>query len=112
MVDVVVPRPADGSVAGYSKYRVRKSIDFAVLAVAVNYRLGDGVVREASMVLGAVAPVPLKMTEAEDFLTGKKLTEEVAREVADIALRDALPLANNAYKIDMAKVMIRRALGF
>ena len=72
----------------------------------------DGIVEDISLVLGAVAPVPMKMTEAEDFLKGKVLTEETAREAAEIALRHAIPLEMNGYKIDMAKVMIRRFLGF
>ena len=72
----------------------------------------DGIVEDISLVLGAVAPVPMKITEAEDFLKGKVLTEETAREAAEIALRHAIPLEMNGYKIDMAKVMIRRFLGF
>ena len=82
------------------------------LAVAGTYRIKDGIVEDISLVLGAVAPVPMKMTEAEDFLKGKVLTEETAREAAEIALRHAIPLEMNGYKIDMAKVMIRRFLGF
>ena len=108
----MVPKPEPGTIAVYDKYRIRKSIDFAVLAVAGTYRLEDGVVKDVSLVLGAVAPVPMKMTEAEDYLRGKKLTEETAAEAAEIAMRHAIPLENNGYKIDMAKVMVRRFLGF
>ena len=64
------------------------------------------------MVLGAAAPIPMKLREAEQYLSGKKLTEETAAEAAEIALKDAIPLEMNAYKIEMAKVMIRRFLGF
>ena len=98
--------------AVYDKYRIRKSIDFAVLAVAGTYLLEDGVVKDVSLVLGAVAPIPMKMTEAEDYLRGKTLNEETAREAAEIALRHAVPLEMNGYKIDMAKVMVRKFLGF
>ena len=70
-----MPKPQDGTTAVYDKYRIRKSIDFAVLAVAGTYRIKDGIVEDISLVLGAVAPVPMKMTEAEDFLKGKVLTE-------------------------------------
>lgn len=112
VLELVVPKPEAGTVAVYDKYRIRKSIDFAVLAVAGTYRLEDGVVRDVSLVLGAVAPVPMKMTEVEDYLRGKKLTEETAAEAAEIAMRHAIALENNGYKIDMAKVMVRRFLGF
>lgn len=112
VLEIVVPGPEPGTVAVYDKYRVRKSIDFAVLAVAGTYRLEDGLVKEISLVLGAVAPIPMKMTEAENYLRGKALNEETAREAAEIALRHAIPLEMNGYKIEMAKVMVRRFLGF
>ena len=112
VLEIVVPGPEPGTVAVYDKYRVRKSIDFAVLAVAGTYRLEDGLVKEISLVLGAVAPIPMKMTEAENYLRGKALNEEAAREAAEIALRHAIPLEMNGYKIEMAKVMVRRFLGF
>lgn len=112
LTKVIVPKPAPGTVAEYSKYRIRKSIDFAVLAVASVYVIKDNVVEDASIVLGAAAPVPLKMTESEAFLKGRELTRETAVEAAEIALKDAVPLQNNAYKVDMAKVMLRRTLGF
>lgn len=83
-----------------------------MLAVAGTYRLEDGLVKEISLVLGAVAPIPMKMTEAENYLRGKALNEETAREAAEIALRHAIPLEMNGYKIEMAKVMVRRFLGF
>ena len=112
VLEIVVPIPEPGTVAVYDKYRIRKSIDFAVLAVAGTYRLEDGLVKEISLVLGAVAPIPMKMTEAENYLRGKALNEETAREAAEIALRHAIPLEMNGYKIEMAKVMVRRFLGF
>ena len=112
VLEIVVPGPEPGTVAVYDKYRVRKSIDFAVLAVAGTYRLEDGLVKEISLVLGAVAPIPMKMTEVENYLRGKALNEETAREAAEIALRHAIPLEMNGYKIEMAKVMVRRFLGF
>ena len=83
-----------------------------MLAVAGYYRLEKGVVKDVSLVLGAVAPVPMKMREAESYLLGKELTAQTAKEAAEIALKDAIPLEMNGYKIDMAKVMVRRFLGF
>lgn len=112
VLEIVVPKPEPGTVAVYDKYRIRKSIDFAVLAVAGTYRLEDGMVKEISLVLGAVAPIPMKMTEAENYLRGKALNEETARKAAEIALRHAIPLEMNGYKIEMAKVMVRHFLGF
>lgn len=112
ITEIVVPHPEKGTVAVYDKYRLRKSIDFAILAVAGTYHLTDGVVDDISLVLGAVAPIPMKMKEAEDYLRGRKLTEETASVTAEIAMKHAIPLENNSYKIDMAKVLVRRFLGF
>lgn len=110
--EIIVPYLPKGAVSRYDKFRIRKSIDFAVLAVAGYYRLEEGVVKDVSLVLGAVAPVPMKMREAESYLLGKELTAQTAKEAAEIALKDAIPLEMNGYKIDMAKVMVRRFLGF
>ncbi len=96
----------------YDKYRIRKSIDFAVLAVAGTYRLEDGVVRDVSLVLGAVAPVPHEDDGSRRLSARKEADGETAAEAAEIAMRHAIALENNGYKIDMAKVMVRRFLGF
>lgn len=112
VTEIVVPELPKNAVARYDKYRVRKSIDFAVLAVASVYTVEDGVVKDASIVLGAVAPIPLKREEAESYLVGKKLDEAVAAEAAELALKGSLALERNEYKIDMAKVMVRRSLGY
>ena len=108
----VMLRLPEGAVARYDKYRIRDSIDFAVVAVASVYRLNNGVVEDASLVLGAVAPIPMKRTGAEAYLKSKTLTAEVAAQAAELALEGALPLDKNAYKIDMAKTMVRRSMGF
>lgn len=112
VLEVIVPKPACGSRASYDKYRIRRSIDFAVLAVAGVCLVEEGMVKDISLVLGAAAPVPMKLKEAEEYLKGRRLTEETAIEAAEIALRKAIPLKMNRYKIHMAKVMIRRFLGF
>ena len=62
--------------------------------------------------MGAVAPMPLRAHEAERFLIGKEPTPDVAAQAAELALAGALPLDHNAYKIDIAKTMIRRSLDF
>lgn len=112
VTEIVVPRPEPGTMAVYDKYRIRPSIDFAVLAVAGTRRMEGNRILDISLVLGAAAPVPVKLKETENFLKGKELTAETAFEAAELALKNAIPLENNSYKIDMAKVMIRRFLGF
>ena len=72
--------------------------------------LNDGTVSDATIVLGAAAPVPVRAGEAEKYLEGKKLDEETAAEAARIALADAIPLGRNAYKVRAAREYVRRAL--
>ena len=108
LVAVEVPKP-DGIVA-YDKYRERESIDFAVVSLGSELIAEDGVISKASLVLGAVAPVPVRVVEAEAFLVGKTVSEEVAQEAAEIALKDAEPLEQNAYKVQLAKTLIKRAI--
>ncbi len=111
VLDIVVPNVKPGTVARYDKFRLRNAIDFAVVAVASVVTKGDdGKVSDASLVLGAVAPTALKRSLAEQVVIGKEITEESAAAAAEVALEGALPLAQNEYKIDVAKTLIKRAL--
>ena len=53
---------------------------------------------------------PLRREEAEAYLTGKQISEEVAKTAADLALEDADPFEKNTYKVDIAKSMIKNSL--
>ena len=102
--------PAERGTAHYDKFRERKTIDFAIVGLGSDYEIENGVVKSASMVLGAVAPVPVRCTEAEKYLVGKTVTEAVAEEAAEIAFAGAEPLRQNAWKIQIAKTLIKRSL--
>ena len=67
-------------------------------------------VRSARIVMGAVAPVPWRSQPAEAALTGKPITEATAAAAADASVRDARPLSQNAYKIQVAKTAVERAI--
>ena len=110
VTEIVVPRPAAGAKAAYNKYRLRDSIDFAILAVASVYTLSDGRISDAKIVLGAASPVPRRAVEAEKFLVGKTPDDSVTAEAAELALKGAIPLKYNSYKIDIAKTMVRRSI--
>ena len=110
VTEIIVPKLSSNWVVSYDKYRTRKSIDFAILAVASAYEIENGSVKDARIVLGAVAPIPIKATKAEEFIKGKKISEKIAKETAELALDGAIKLDQNAYKIDMAKVMIERSI--
>ena len=67
-------------------------------------------VQSARVVMGAVAPVPWRSQAAETALAGKPITEATAAAAAEAALRDARPLSQNAYKIQVAKTAVKRAI--
>ncbi len=109
---VVIP-PIPGLRSNYMEVREKQSFDWPLVSVAVALsRKGQPL--SASVVLGAVAPVPWRATEAEKVLreTVKEgaLDERAAAAAADAALKNAQPMSDNAYKVVLAKVLIRRAL--
>ncbi len=67
-------------------------------------------VEKARVVLGHVAPIPWRAQEAEKVLAGKSITEETATEAGKAAVAGARPLSQNAYKIQLARVAVKRAL--
>jgi len=112
VTEIVLPAKPEGTVAKYNKYRLRKSIDFAIVAVASVYEMDGDTVKDARIVLGACAPVPYRARVAEEYLKGKKLTEEVIAKASELALAGAIPMEKNAYKIDLAKTMVADSLNF
>ena len=62
------------------------------------------------MVLGAVAPIPWRSPEAEAVLKGQTLNEATATKAAEAALAAATPMTQNAYKVQVAKTAVKRAL--
>lgn len=109
-----------GSRSVYRKFRLRQSIDFPVASVAVNLEIRSGTIRQARVVLGAVAPIPLRATQAEAFLEGRSVRaaqkpgtdslELPAGYAAELALHGAIPLVENAYKIQVTLAYVRRAI--
>jgi xanthine dehydrogenase YagS FAD-binding subunit len=67
-------------------------------------------VGNARVVMGYVAPVPWVSAEAAQVLTGKSVSEEQAKAAADAALKNARPLSQNAYKVQLARVAVKRAI--
>lgn len=67
-------------------------------------------VSDARIVLGVVAPIPLRARESEDFLKGKEPTEKVAEQASLIALKAANPLAKNKYKVQITKALVKRVV--
>ncbi len=114
VIGVEVPKPAAGAGSVFLKFTPRSVEDYATVSAAAVVRLdGDGVCREARLVLGAVGPTPVVVDVAE-ALVGERVTEDRARAVAELAREAVDPnedvRGSTEYKRDMAVVFARRAL--
>jgi xanthine dehydrogenase YagS FAD-binding subunit len=110
VTEIYVPAPKAGSKGFYHKVRERLAWDHAIVTVATVVESSGGVVRDARVVMGGVAPIPWRVAKAEEFLRGKKLEEAIAKQGGEIALEGAKPLKDNVYKVQMAKDLIQRGL--
>jgi xanthine dehydrogenase YagS FAD-binding subunit len=110
IVAIDLPKSPFAKGSYYLKVRDRASYAFALVAVAAALEVDGGSVRQARVVLGGVAHKPWRSREAESALAGKPATEATFRQAADAALAAAKPLAHNAYKVELARRAIVRAL--
>jgi xanthine dehydrogenase YagS FAD-binding subunit len=96
--------------SAYGEVREKQSFDWPLVTASAALQLAGGKVTHARLVLGAVAPIPWRVPAAEKILAGQVVTEALARKAADAAVADARPLAENGYKVQLAKVLLRRKI--
>jgi xanthine dehydrogenase YagS FAD-binding subunit len=102
--------PAPGNVkSGHYEVRYKAAHDWPIAFATVLLTMNGPTVQSARVVMGAVAPIPWRSQPAEQALAGKRITEETAAAAAEAALKDATPLGQNAYKIQVAKTAVKRA---
>jgi xanthine dehydrogenase YagS FAD-binding subunit len=109
LTEVLIPPTAGWKVAHY-EIRQKEAFDWPLAIAAVALKTGGSSVQEARVVMGYVAPVPWLSPEAAEALAGKEISEETAKAAAAAALRNAKPLSQNAYKVHLAGVAVRRAI--
>ena len=88
----------------------RASFSFALVSVAAALELARGIVKDARIVLGGVAHKPWRVVEAERALVGRPLDDAAMQAAADLLLRGARPHPQNAFKVELARRSIVRAL--
>lgn len=109
LTEIRVPAAA-GVKSVYQDLRERAAFDWPLVSAAVALRSEGEAVREARVVLGAVAPVPWRSAKAEQALVGKPLDEAAAGAAARAAIFGAAPLSDNGYKVGLVQTLVRRAL--
>ncbi len=108
--EIRIPLPQNGTKSAYHKMKERSTWDFALVSAAINGVVSGGVFTEINIVLGGVAPIPWRLRKAEEYIKGKKITEETLRQGAAEALKDARPLEENAYKLDLVQAVLQTAI--
>jgi len=113
VADIELP-PAEGWRSTYLKLRRRGSFDFPVLGVVVAARMEGDVVRDARIVLGAVASQPRPAEKAAAALVGQRVTRDLIAHVADLAAGPSKPLDNtdftHPYRKKVTRVFVARAV--
>jgi xanthine dehydrogenase YagS FAD-binding subunit len=103
--------PAPGTVkSGHYEVRYKESHDWPIAFATVVIAMAGDTIKSARVVMGAVAPIPWRSQAAEAALAGKPLNEATATAAAEAALREARPLSQNAYKVQVAKTAVKRAI--
>ncbi len=106
--EIQLPPPSENSAGSYQKLRVREAIDFPLASVAAVLVIDDDkVCHKARLVLGAVAPAPFAVNEAESILEGNRITEGLIEATAEAAFNKAHPVANLSIDPDYRRKMIR-----
>ena len=110
LVTAVRFRVPEGYTTAYDKFRVREAVDFAIVSLAYAYRMKDGLIEDARIVLGGGAPVPMERKKVEAFLAGRKPDEALAEAAAELAVEGTAAMANNSYKIQEVRALIKKMI--
>ena len=107
---VELPKPIEGSRSVYLKLRDRASYEFALASAAVVVKVEGGHIRYARVAMGGVGTKPWRSHEAEAALTGKPAHAATFRAASEAALAGAKTRTDNAFKVELAKRCLTRAL--
>ena len=106
---IVLPPARNWRSASYEVLQ-SEGLDWPLAAASACLDIEGGLVREARIVLGHVAPIPWSAASAARGLVGLSVNEQTAAAVADAAVASATPLTQNEYKVQLARTAVKRAL--
>jgi xanthine dehydrogenase YagS FAD-binding subunit len=109
LTHVILPAPGNVK-SGHYEVRYKQSHDWPLAFTTVVLAMNGSTIRSARVVLGAVAPIPWRSKPAEDALAGKPLNEQTAALAGEAAVSEAKPMSGNAYKVQIAKTAVKRAV--
>ena len=105
VTEVRVPAPPPGTKSAFIKYALRKSIDFPIVNCAAV--IGP---KEARICLNAVFNDPYRAAAAEEVILGRPIDEAIADAAGAAAVSEAKPLKSNRYKVQIARILVKRAI--
>lgn len=109
LTEIVVP-PARGVKNATYEVRYKDALDWPLATASVALHMKGGKVEKSFVVMGHVAPTPWPSMAASQALDGKTLSADVIDQAAEAAVAGAKPLSQNTYKVQLAKVAVKRAL--
>jgi len=110
VTEIQIPAPAKDARSAFLKFALRKSIDFPIVNCAVMVVSSKGKVEKARICLNAVYVTPYRARKAEEAVIGKALTEANAEAAGNAAVEGAKPLKDNAYMVQVARTLVKRAV--
>jgi xanthine dehydrogenase YagS FAD-binding subunit len=110
VTEIEIPSHQGQGKQAFIKFSIREPGDFALVSVASAMTVEGGLCTDARIAIGAVAPGPVRAREAEAFLIGQPVHQEVIFKAAEQSVVGARPLSMNAYKVEITKALVRRAI--
>ena len=110
VTEVEIPDPPRDRGGHFLKFALRKTIDFAVVNCAAMISNREGKIASARICLNAVAVKPLRAVKAEEVLMGRELNPATAEAAGESAVSEAMPLKDNGYMVQLAKIAVKRTL--
>jgi carbon-monoxide dehydrogenase medium subunit len=115
LTQLKIPKPVKNSYGAFLKHGPRQCMDIATVNAAVMIQMNGKVCKDSRIVLGAVAPIPMRAKKAEAQIHGKLVKEEEVRKVAEIAANECVPITDVRgsveYRREIVNVLVRRLFG-
>jgi xanthine dehydrogenase YagS FAD-binding subunit len=105
-----IPSIGDAVKQRFLKFRMRKSIDFAIASVAAVIVMNKNIVSNARIVIGGISASPYRALEAEKLLIGESIKESIVAKIAKASISETALLNKNDYRLQIIQALIRRAL--
>jgi carbon-monoxide dehydrogenase medium subunit len=114
LAEIKVPNLPARSGGAYIKHSVRKAMDLAIVGVAAVITLDRDIIKDVKVVLGAVAPTPIRVKRAEEVLKGRRISDELLQRTGQTASQCCLPISDVRgsadYRRKMVKILVVRAI--